>query len=282
MDGAKDGLPGFEERRVRVKGVDMRYLVGGSGPPVVLLHGLGGAAENWVEIAPTLAQRRRVLAPDLPGHGRSSPLAASPSLAPFADRVAGVLEAEEAGPAAIVGHSLGGVVGLRLAIRRPELVTGVVLAAAAGISSATRRAEYVLRLSTLLRPGRYIAPRREAVVRDDRLRHLVFGFWAVSDPAAMPDRAVEGFLVAAARHTDTRSAALALVRDDPRLDLDRLRCPCLVLWGARDPQVPVEDGFDYARRLRAPIRVVADCGHFLIGERPDACLDAIEGFLDGL
>ena len=48
----------------------------------------------------------------------------------------------------------------------------------------------------------------------------------------------------------------------------------LVLWGARDQQVPVEDGFEYARRLRAPIRVIADCGHLLISERPDVCARA--------
>jgi pimeloyl-ACP methyl ester carboxylesterase len=48
----------------------------------------------------------------------------------------------------------------------------------------------------------------------------------------------------------------------------------LVLWGARDRQVPLEDGFEYARRLRAPLRVIADCGHLLIGERPEVCARA--------
>ena len=52
----------------------------------------------------------------------------------------------------------------------------------------------------------------------------------------------------------------------------------LVLWGARDRQVPVADAFEYARRLRAPLRLIADCGHLLIGERPDACARAIDEF----
>jgi pimeloyl-ACP methyl ester carboxylesterase len=52
-----------------------------------------------------------------------------------------------------------------------------------------------------------------------------------------------------------------------------------VLWGARDNQLPVGDAFDYARRLRAPLRTIADAGHLLIGERPDACAEAIESFL---
>jgi pimeloyl-ACP methyl ester carboxylesterase len=58
-----------------------------------------------------------------------------------------------------------------------------------------------------------------------------------------------------------------------------VRCPSLVLWGARDNQLPVGDAFDYARRLRARLRVIADCGHLLIGERPQACADAIADFL---
>src|SRR3712207_7289760 len=57
--------------------------------------------------------------------------------------------------------------------------------------------------------------------------------------------------------SDALSAGRALVVDDPRMDLARLRCPALVIWGARDHQVPVADAFEYARRLNAPLRVVA-------------------------
>jgi pimeloyl-ACP methyl ester carboxylesterase len=66
-----------------------------------------------------------------------------------------------------------------------------------------------------------------------------------------------------------------MLDDDPRFRLDAIACPTLLLWGARDAQVPLRDGFELARRLRAPIRAVADCGHLLIGERPDAVVDAV-------
>jgi pimeloyl-ACP methyl ester carboxylesterase len=85
---------------------------------------------------------------------------------------------------------------------------------------------------------------------------------------------VHGFLRGPALHTDSLGAGLALVADDPRHDLERVRCPVLLLWGARDKQVPVTDGFEYARRLHAPLRVIADCGHLLIGERPEVCARA--------
>jgi pimeloyl-ACP methyl ester carboxylesterase len=277
-------LPGFEERFADIKGVRLRYFVGGSeeAPPLALLHGLGGAASNWTLLAPTLALSRRVVIPELPGHGGSAPLAAAPSLEPYADRVGLLLEREQALPAAVVGHSLGGVVALRLARRRPEDVRGVVLAATAGIRSATRFAERTLALVAVLRPGSRIVRYSAAIDRSPFLRKLVWGYWFAEDPVALPAGSTEALLGGHAFHTDTDSAWRALVKDDPRLDLADVRCPCLVLWGASDNQVPVSDAFEYARRLRAPVRVIAGCGHLLIVERADACLDAIEDFLGAL
>jgi 3-oxoadipate enol-lactonase len=273
-------LQGFEERVADAKGVMMRYFVRGEGRPLVLVHGLGGGAANWVELAPLLAERRRVLVPDLPGHGGSSPLPAAPNLAAFADRVALVMEREGMAPAPVVGHSFGGTIALRLAIRRPDVVSGVVLASAAGISSASRLARAVVAVIGLVRPGRVAARARVQIARTPPLRYAAFGRWGAADPAALSAAAVEGFLEPQLLHTDTRSAGRALGQEDLRTELDRVRCPCLALWGARDAMVPLADGFEYARRLRAPIRVIAGCGHLLIGERPDACLDAIESFLD--
>jgi pimeloyl-ACP methyl ester carboxylesterase len=268
-------LPGFEEGFAELRGCRVRYLVAGEGEPVLLVHGLGGAAANWLLLAPLLLDGRQVIVPELPGHGGSAPLPAAPSLNAYADRLGLLLD----GPAAVVGHSLGGAISLRLAIRRPDLVNRLVLAGAAGISSGARRARYALTVTGLVKPGKRIAPYRERVARSAALKTLVFGRWGASDPPALPEEMARAFLSGPARHTDTVSASQALMREDPRPDLERVDCPALVLWGARDHQLPVEDAFEYARRLRAPLRVIADCGHLLIGERPDACADAIDSFL---
>jgi pimeloyl-ACP methyl ester carboxylesterase len=278
---AKVELAGFEQRFAQARGSRLRYLVAGEGEPLVLVHGLGGAAANWVALAPLLLARRRVFVPELPGHGGSAPLVTAPSLNAFADPLALVLERERVAHAAVVGHSLGGAIALRLAIRRPELVSALVLAGAAGISSGSRRARYALTLTGIVKPGRRIAPYRQRVARSATLKRLVFGRWGASDPPALSPEVVEAFLAGSALYTDTVSAANALVRDDPRPDLERVGCPSLVLWGARDNQLSVGDAFDYARRLRARLRVIADCGHLLIAERPEACADAILGFLAG-
>jgi pimeloyl-ACP methyl ester carboxylesterase len=271
-------LPGLEERFADVRGVRMRYFVGGEGPPLVLVHGLGGAASNWTELAPLL-KGRRLLVPDLPGHGGSSALPGVSGLEPFADRVAAVAEREAMVPAPVVGHSLGGMVVLRLALRRPDSVQAVVLAGAAGLSVGNVWGRHLLSVFTSVRPGRIAARHRSLVSRSRLLRRLVFGFVSVADPVGLTDEAVEGFLAGQLLHTDVDSAWQALRRDDPRQELEAVRCPVLVLWGAEDAQLPLDDAFEYTRRLRARLRVIPGCGHLLIGERPEVCAEAIETFL---
>jgi len=270
---------GLEEHFAEVKGVRIRYFLGGKGPPLVLVHGLGGAASNWTELAPLLARRHRLLVPDLPGHGGSAALPAVAGLEPFADRLALVAEREGMLPAPVVGHSLGGMVALRLALRRPRDVSAVVLAGSAGLSIGNLWGRELLSVFTAVRPGRVAARYRAWVARSPVLRRLVFGFVSVADPPGLTEEAVEGFLAAQLLHTDVDSAWRALRADDPRQELQAVHCPVLVLWGAEDLQLPLDDAFEYTRRLHARLRVIPGCGHLLIGERPEACADAIERFL---
>jgi pimeloyl-ACP methyl ester carboxylesterase len=275
---SKPDWSSFEERRLD----GTRYYVGGAGPPIVLVHGLGGMASNWRLVAPELARERRVLVPDLPGHGGSAPLAGAASLDPFADAVLAVVAAEGAVPAPWVGHSLGGLVGVRAAARRPDAVAGLVLAAAAGISSATRIGEATVTVLGAVQPGRVLGRRAHRVSRSRFGRTLAFGWWGVADPAGFDPAMAEAFLLGPPQHTDTVSAGRALVATDPRTELGGVHCPCVCLWGARDNWVPLQDGMEYARRLRAPLRTIADCGHLLIGERPAAVVHAIRAFTAGL
>ena len=282
MTDSNPQMRGFAIREIDWRASPVRYAVGGAGPPLALVHGLGGTIANWLALAPALAERHRVVIVDLPGHGGSAPLPAAPRVDAFADAVLAVLEAEDALPAPWIGHSLGGLVALRAAVRRPEAVRGIVLAAAAGISSAGRGAETALTMLAVVQPGRLLAPLRGPWSRSRLGRRLAFGWWGASDPAAMEPELAEAFLSGPAEHTDTTSAGRALLASDPRADLDRVTCPCLCLWGTDDNWVPLADGVEYARRLRAPLRTIAGCGHLLIGERPDACLAAIDEFLAGL
>ena len=278
----KRGIHGFDDRDVVVDGARLRYAVSGDGPGVVLVHGLGGTVENWRGIAPALAERHRVLVPDLPGHGRSAALPEARHLDALVDAVFSLAEAEDVERAVWVGHSLGGTVALRAAVRRPEAVRGVVLAAAAGIGSSTRLGRATVTLIGLAQPGKLIAPFRHVVAGSRMGRRAAFGGWGVGDAAALEPELAEALLEGPAHHTNTRQAGRALLATDPLEESDRIACPVLVLWGASDRWVKLDEGIEYARRLGAPLRTIAGCGHLLIGERPEVCVAAIEEFVASL
>jgi pimeloyl-ACP methyl ester carboxylesterase len=273
-------LPGFRPHVAEIRGVRTEYWVGGAGPPLLLVHGLGGAAVNFTELAPLLARHRRVLVPDLPGHGGTEPLDEVDGLDDLAAHAAAVVEHEGMLPAAVIGYSMGGVVALRLAVSRPEAVSSLALVAPAGIVSTTRRAALWLGLTGFLKPAKRVSRFRRAIARRPWLRLPVFGYWGADQPRALSSEAVLGLLEGPSRHTDVDTAGRALARDDPRPDLDRVRCKTLLLWGARDRLVPLSDGFEYARRLRCPIRMLPAAGHLVVGEYPGLCAEILSDFLD--
>ena len=254
----------------------IQYHVGGAGEPLLLVHGLGGSAGNWVEAVPELVQRYRVIAVDLPGHAGSDAPARGATMDAFAAASAAVLEAEGVETALVAGHSFGGLVALRLARSRPELVRGLLLVAPAGIGTTSRAVEALVVAAATIRPGRAAARFRHRFAERVWYRRVLFRPWFVSDVSALSPRATHGLLSDQPRHTDTKVAGRAMVADDPRRDLPEIACPVVLLWGARDAQLRLQDAFEYARRLRARLRVVADCGHLVIVERPHAVVDALE------
>lgn len=107
----------------------------GSGPAIVLIHGVGLRSESWAGQMPALAERYEVIAVDLPGHGDSAPFDVSPSLADYVDRIADVIAGKD-GPAVVAGHSLGALIALEIAIRYPDLCAG-----AAALNAIFRRSK---------------------------------------------------------------------------------------------------------------------------------------------
>ena len=275
-------LPGFRPHFAEIDGVRTRYFLAGDGPPLTLVHGLGGAAVNFTKLAPILARKRRVLIPDLPGHGLSEPFERVEGIATYSRHVHAVAEREGMVPGAVLGYSMGGVIALRLAVEAPEDVTALALVAPAGIVSTTRRAEIWLGVTAALRPAQVMTRFRGTIARRPRLRWLPFGLWGAADPTALDPDAVLGFLEGPSQHTDVGSAGRALLADDPRPDLDRVLCRTILVWGARDRLVPLVDGFEYARRLQAPIRVLPAAGHLVVGELAEPCAALLEDFLHGV
>ena len=273
-------LPGFTAHFAEIEGVRTRYFLAGEGPPLTIVHGLGGAAVNFTKIAPLLARRRRVLIPDLPGHGLSAPFPHVEGISTYARHVRAVARHEGMLPGAVIGYSMGGVVALRLAVLDPEGVCALALIAPAGIVSTTRRAEIWLAVTAVVRPAQVMTRFRGTFAARPRLRWLPFGLWGAADPPALDAEAVLGFLEGPSQHTDVGSAGRALLADDPRPDLNEVQCRTILVWGSRDRLVPLADGFEYARRLRAPIRTIPAAGHLVVGEAAEECAAILEASLD--
>ncbi len=272
-------LLGLERRVAGTPWGSLRAYVGGEGPPLALLHGLGAAAVTWLELVSALRQRHRVVALDLPGHAGSAPIPRGSAMERFADAVAAALASLEARPALVVGHSFGGQVALRLALRHPDTVRALLLVAPSGGVPLSRRTRLFGEATTLLRPGALIAPLALRLAGRPWFRRVAFQPWLAASGAAVSPAAARAFFLELRSHGDVRGAFRALRTDAEVPAGTQLGRPAIAVWGARDLVVPVACGVELARRLGIELRVVAEAGHLLAAERPDAVLDAV-GALD--
>lgn len=247
----------------------------GTGPPVLVLHGLFGSGRNWASIAQKLAASYRVFTLDLRNHGASA-WAETMSYAEMAEDVRKFVAARELGRVAVVGHSMGGKTAMVLALADAAVVERLVVVDVAPAANppallAFVRAMRALDLSRVTRRADADAPLA----------------------AAVPDAAVRAFLlqnlVVEGRHSRWRLNLDAIERAMP--DLTGFPAvpagiayagPTLFVAGARFDYVRPEHE-PTIRRLfpRARIERVADAGHWIHAERPDAFLAVVAPFLSG-
>src|SRR4051795_5360104 len=129
-----------------IHGYRRAYRVAGSGPVILLIHGIGDNSTTWNTVQSKLAQRFTVIAPDLLGHGESDKPRADYSVAAFANGMRDLLAVLDIDRVTVVGHSLGGGVAMQFAYQYPQLVERIVLVAAGGV---TTDVSFGLRLAAL-------------------------------------------------------------------------------------------------------------------------------------
>jgi len=270
------GTAATEERRA-IGGVQTSLLVAGEGPPLVLLHGgieVGGA--YWTPVVDRLAERHRVIAPDVPGLGESAPLPRLDAAA-FDDWLAAVIaDACDAQPP-VVAHSLIGSLAARFAVRRGDLLSRLVIYGAPGIGPY--RMPIGLRTAAVrfaIRPSPRAAERLErrafddldgAVSRDPE--------WMASFGSYLRERGAVGHVKRAMRQL--AGAGTKRIDDEA---LAGIGIPIGLVWGRRDRFVPVALAERAAELHGWPLRQVDDAGHVPHIERPDqflAALDAVGG-----
>jgi pimeloyl-ACP methyl ester carboxylesterase len=251
-------------RRTRsIAGRPAAWLEAGAGIPLVLIHGAGGSADLWQPQLEGLADMARVVALDLPGHGPQRGRGGQ-SIAAYADWLDAFLDALGAGPAVLVGHSMGGAIAQTVALARPNRLAGLILVGTGA------RLRVLPRLLELLREY----PREgQRLIRD-----LSFAAGASRECVEAVDRILrEGAPLV------TLGDLLACDRFDIGERLAEIRIPTLVITGTEDRLALVKYGRFLAERIPGARWVeVADAGHFAHLEQPAAVNAAIREFLAGL
>jgi 3-oxoadipate enol-lactonase len=234
-----------------VAGGEIFYQVEGSGPPLLLLHGLGSSHRDWEEQVPFFSRHFRVIALDLRGHGRSRDCPGPYTIPCFAADAAVLLKALEAGPAGVVGISLGGMAALQLALDYPGRVDRLVIVnAPVRLPRSSWRVGWAMGLRLFV--ARFLGMRVNGVILSRQvfprpeqaaLRKKFAQRWAENEPRAY-------------------TAALKNLYGWSIEDrLSELRCSVLVVAGA-DDFIPLAEKERYARLIpAAELQIIGSSGH---------------------
>jgi pimeloyl-ACP methyl ester carboxylesterase len=271
-------------QHVSIHGHDMAYRREGSGPALLLLHGIAGSSRTWRDVIPHLTGRFTVIAPDLMGHGLSEKPVGDYSLGSFASGIRDLLDVLDIDHATVVGQSFGGGVALQLAYQHPELCDRLVLVDSGGLG---REVNWVLRFMTL--PGsEYLMP----VIFPKFVRHWGDSlFRSFNDRGIRPSRITEMWSAyASLAESENRQAFVRTVRAviDPGGQtvsaMDRLylaaSMPTLIMWGDRDDIIPVSHA--HAAHEAIPgsrLVIIEGAGHFPQMEEPEQFVDALVDFI---
>jgi haloacetate dehalogenase len=286
---------GFRDHRVTTGSAEIAMLIGGEGPPLLLLHGFPQNHVMWHLVAPQLARHFTVIVPDLRGYGYSRGPSPDPEHRNYSKRamaidMIGVMAGLGHQTFCVAGHDRGGRVAYRLALDHP---TRVVRLAVLDILP-TWEVWQMMNVEAALRSYHWLllaqpAPLPEQLIGHDPefyVRHLL-DRWA-GRPDALDPAAIAAYVqqfrqpsVIEAACEDYRAGATIDRADDDadRLDGSRISCPLLVLWGqrylARQGPAPIDVWRAWARDVRD---VALDCGHFLAEEEPERCADELLTF----
>jgi pimeloyl-ACP methyl ester carboxylesterase len=259
-------------REVEVHGRQVRYLTAGEGPPLVLLHGIGGAAQSWRPQLAALADTYRVVAWSLPVYDEADTASGRPCMSDYADDLVAFLDCVGTDPAHVAGISMGGVLALEFYRRAPERVQSLVLADSYCGGGTLPEPERSQRLARRLAAAE--APSLAALARA-RAPEL---FSAVAPRELVADAEA---IMAAIPPAGYRQRAIALAHADVSAVLPTVRVPALVVWGDQDTVLPREESDKLQQGIPGAVLIVlAGAGHASNQERPTEFNAALRRFLD--
>jgi pimeloyl-ACP methyl ester carboxylesterase len=271
-----------------IHGYRRAFQIAGSGPAILLIHGIGDNSTTWATVQAKLAQRFTVIAVDLLGHGQSDKPRADYSVAAYANGIRDLLSVLDIERVTVIGHSLGGGVAMQFAYQFPQLVDRLVLVGAGGV---TKDVNIVLRLASLPMGGEALALLRlplmlPALQIAGRAFGLVFSSTRLGRD--LPDvlRVLADLPEPTASSAFTRTLrAVVDWRGQMVTMLDRCylteSIPVQIIWGRQDVVVPVS----HARMAHAAIpgsrlEIFERSGHFPFHDDPDRFIEVVERFID--
>jgi pimeloyl-ACP methyl ester carboxylesterase len=278
-------MSAIESHQIELHGHRVSYRMGGEGPLIVLVHGITSTSQCWREVMPWLADDFTLLAPDLLGHGESAKPRGDYSLGAYASGVRDLMVALGHEGATIVGHSLGGGIAMQLSYQFPERCERLVLISSGGLGQEVHP---LLRAAAM--PGaEWVLP----VIAHPKLLdtgRAIGGFLSRLGMRSSPDLAEFARGYGSLADRDSRQAFAHTLRavidvSGQRVSArDRLylaeAVPSLLIWGERDPIIPVEHGRRAHEEMPGSRLVtIPEAGHFPQLDQPRAFVEALTDFM---
>lgn len=272
-----EGLP-VTSRRLDLAGVSTSLLEGGEGPPMVLLHGQGGFAEIMGGLLANLVATHRVIAPDLPGLGRSEvrdcTLDGDGMVKWLGELIAKTCDQ----PPVLLGVSMGGSIGARFAVERESEISKLILVDSGSLGRFRPPPSLLFALIRFIKkPDRAGAERMQ--------RQIFFDVERVR--AQMGDRlaALQDYQIDRAKQPSVNAANRTLLRKVgtkpiPDDELRRIKVPVAMIWGRHDRVMPIKHAERASAKLGWPLYPIEDAGHIPMAEQPAAFGAALRAILE--
>ena len=277
----------FRVRYVTVHGYRRAYVKAGTGPVLLLVHGIGDSSDSWRPVLEQLAEHHTVVAPDLLGHGRSEKPRADYTVAGYANGMRDLLSVLEIDRATVVGHSLGGGVAAQFAYQFPERCERLVLVGSGGVG---RTVSPLLRVAAV--PGAEALMPLLGTPPVKLLSRLGAGLLRFLDTALGRDAEEMLAVFDALPNTEARRAILRTLRSGVDWQgqvitmLDRAYLaegvPTLIIWGRRDAIIPL--GHGRLAHLAFPgseLEIFDEAGHFPHHTDPARFVRVVRQFVEG-
>ena len=271
------------QRPMELLGEQVNVLdTGGSGSPLVFIHGWGANWQSWVLTVAHFMRTHRCVALDLPGFGASPMPEGKISIQGYARTVDALCQELGIETTSVMGNSMGGFIGAELALAFPTRVQRLVLVSAAGLSIEEMRRGPTVAMARLVAAGLPRAARFESpVVRRPKLRRAAMQF-VVRYPEKLSVPLAQELVMSAGKPGYV-PALEALLSYSYRERLPEISIPVLIVWGRNDMMVPVEDADAYVELIgdNAHAVIFEDTGHVPMIERPSRFNRLATDFLAG-